>query len=56
MLPFDKASTIQFDALKKAKIKIGAQDWKIAAIALANKATVLTRNARHFGKVQNLTI
>lgn len=31
-------------------------DLKIASIALANDATVLTRNARDFGKVPNLRI
>jgi predicted nucleic acid-binding protein len=31
-------------------------DLKIASIALANRATVLTCNARDFSKVPNLTL
>ena len=54
VLPFNASAAIQFDALKKAKINIGAQDLKIAAIALANNATVLTRNIRHFEKIPEL--
>jgi len=33
-----------FERLKQAKIRIGTMDLKIAAIALANDATLLTRN------------
>lgn len=54
LLPFDAVAAAKFEELKKAKINIGTQDLKIAAIALANDATVLTRNARHFGKVPGL--
>jgi len=54
LLPFDAGAASRFDELKKAKINIGTNDLKIAAIALANKAIVLTRNARHFGKVPGL--
>jgi tRNA(fMet)-specific endonuclease VapC len=56
LLPFNALAAEQFDALKKAKVNIGTNDLKIAAIALANNATVLTRNSRHFGKVPNLPI
>lgn len=53
-LPFDARAAERFDELKKLKINIGTQDLKIAAIALANEATVLTRNTRHFSKVPDL--
>lgn len=56
LLPFDSRAADQFDNLKKAKLHVGTQDLKIAAIALANEATVLTRNTRHFGKIPNLRI
>lgn len=56
LLHFDTSAAARFDELKRAKINIGTNDLKIAAIALANNATVLTRNSRHFGKVPNLHI
>jgi tRNA(fMet)-specific endonuclease VapC len=54
LLPFDAVAAARFDMLQKSKIRIGTQDIKIAAIALANGATVLTRNTRHFSKVPDL--
>ena len=54
LLPFDARAAVWFDAWKAAKVKVGTQDLKIAAIAKANDAVVLTRNVRHFGKIPNL--
>ena len=51
----DRASAI-YQSLVKQKVKAGTQDLKIAAIALANSATVLTRNTRHFSKVPGLLL
>jgi len=49
-LPFDQAAAAEFDRLRqmtKTK-KIGRADILIACIALANGATLVTRNLRHF--------
>lgn len=54
LLPFDARAAVWFDGWKAAKIKVGTQDLKIAAIAKANDAVVLTRNVRHFGKIPHL--
>lgn len=54
VLPFDAQAAAHFDDLKSQRIRIGTQDLKIAAIALANDATVLTRNTQHFSRVPNL--
>lgn len=56
LLPFDANAAIAFEGLQKAKIRVGTMDLKIAAIALANDATVLTRNISHFGKIPGLTV
>lgn len=56
ILPFDAKAAAEFERLKKAHIRIGTMDLKIAAIALANDATLLTRNPSDFGKVPNLKI
>ena len=54
VLAFDERAAEQFYDLKSQRIRIGTQDLKIAAIALANDATVLTRNLQDFSKVPNL--
>lgn len=40
--------------LRQAKICVGTMDLKIAAIALANDVTLLTRNLSDFGKLPYL--
>ncbi len=54
VLAFDERAAASFDDLKSQRIRIGTQDLKIAAIALSNDATVLTRNTQDFSKVPNL--
>ncbi len=57
-LSFDAAATTEFDHLlqnKKVK-KIGRADLLIAAIALARRATVVTRNVRDFRQVPGLRV
>src|SRR4051812_19529458 len=44
VVPFDQACEDQFRLLRSQKIRIGTQDLKIAAIALANNLIVVTRN------------
>ena len=56
ILQFDAKAVSEFDRLKQAKIGIGTMDMKIAAIALANNATVLTRNFSDFSKISGLRI
>lgn len=56
VLEFDEAAADEFERLKQARIRIGTMDLKIASIALANRATVLTRNIRDFGKVPGLRV
>ena len=54
VLPFDVRAAAHFDELKGQRIRVGTQDLKIAAIALANDATVLTRNTQDFSRVPGL--
>lgn len=46
----------EFERLRKQRIRIGTMDLKIAAIALANNATLLSKNLRDFGKVPGLKV
>lgn len=52
----DERASQQFQRLWQARIRIGTMDLKIAAIALVNDATLLTRNLSDFGKVPDLRI
>jgi tRNA(fMet)-specific endonuclease VapC len=54
LLPFDEKAVEQFQRLWLARVRIGTMDLKIAAIALANDATLLTRNLADFNKVPEL--
>lgn len=56
LLPFDDTAASLFASLRRGGVRIGTMDVKIAAIALANEATVLTRNQADFGKVPGLRI
>jgi tRNA(fMet)-specific endonuclease VapC len=50
-----KAAT-EYQRLRGLKVRIGAMDLKIAAIALANDATLWTRNMVDFRKVPGLKV
>lgn len=54
VLPFDAPAVVHFSELKQQKISIGTMDLKIASIAIANDATLLTANTQHFEKVPGL--
>ncbi len=56
VVEYDEKAAAEFERLRQARIRIGTMDLKIAAIALANDATVLTRNLSDFGKVPHLKI
>ena len=54
VLEFNAYAATEFQRLRSQKIRIGTMDLKIAAIALANDATVWTRNLVDFRKVPGL--
>ena len=58
IVPFDSVAAQVFDRLlaDKALRKIGRADLLIASIALARKATLVTRNLRHFRLVPGLHV
>jgi tRNA(fMet)-specific endonuclease VapC len=56
VLPYGSAAADVFEELRKQRIRIGTMDLRIAAIALANGMTVLTRNLVDFARVPNLTV
>ncbi len=56
ILPWDMAAVEWLRGLREQRIRIGTQDLKIASIALAHDATILTRNVQDFAQVPGLKI
>jgi tRNA(fMet)-specific endonuclease VapC len=56
VLEWDDDAADEFEALKRAKIRIGTMDLKIASICLANNATLLSRNSKDFDNVPGLRV
>lgn len=56
VVDFDARAAAEFERLRQARIRIGTMDLQIAAIALANDATLLTRNLSDFRKVPDLKV
>jgi len=56
VLDWTAAAAAEYIALKTARTRIGTMDLKIASIALANDATLLSRNVQDFGKVPRLRV
>jgi tRNA(fMet)-specific endonuclease VapC len=46
----------EFVRLRQARVRIGTQDLKIAAIAMSNDATLLSANLRDFERVPGLQV
>ncbi len=58
IVPIDHAASVEFDRLRAVSKyrKIGRADLLIASITLANKATLVTRNKRHFKQIPGLRV
>jgi tRNA(fMet)-specific endonuclease VapC len=55
---FDETAAQQFTRLRgnKAHRKIGRADLLIASMVLANQATLVTRNVRHFRQIRSISV
>lgn len=56
VLPFNETAALYFQRLQQQRLRVGTQDLRIAAIALANQYTVVTRNRRDFERVPGLPV
>jgi tRNA(fMet)-specific endonuclease VapC len=56
VLDFDERAASEYKRLRTARIRIGTMDLRIAAIALAHQATLVSKNLKDFRKVPNLVV
>ncbi len=56
IVPFDDRTADEFSRLRRQLRRMGTQDLKIAAIALANDALLLSANLRDFNPVPGLRV
>jgi tRNA(fMet)-specific endonuclease VapC len=56
LLPFNELAADRFEALRKQRIRVGTMDLKIAAIALAEGALLVSANLRDFERVPGLHV
>jgi tRNA(fMet)-specific endonuclease VapC len=56
VVAFDEACEARFQALVFLRTRVGSQDLRIAAIALAHDLIVVTRNRRDFERIPGLLI
>lgn len=52
--PFDGMAAVEFQRLRKLKIRVATLDLRIAAVALVHGATLLTRNQNDFRAIPDL--
>jgi tRNA(fMet)-specific endonuclease VapC len=56
VLPFDEAAAVAFQQLRRARLRIGTMDLKIAAIVMSRNATLLSRNLADFRQLAGLQV
>ncbi len=54
VLSFTEPALLRFEHLRSLRLNVGLMDLRIAAVALENGLTVVTRNQRDFGRVPGL--
>jgi tRNA(fMet)-specific endonuclease VapC len=56
VIDFDAAAAVEFQRLRKAKIRVGSMDLKIAAVVLSLDAILLSRNLSDFSRIPGLRV
>ena len=56
LLDYDDRAASIFLRLRREKVRIGTMDLRIAAIALAQNATLISKNVAHFSRVPDLRV
>ncbi len=56
IVEFDESAAVEFQRLKKDYPRLGTMDLKIASIALAHRAILVSRNERDFRQIAGLNL
>lgn len=56
ILDFDAAAAGEYQSLSEARLRVGTMDLRIAAIALAHNALLVSRNLADFQRVPGLKV
>jgi tRNA(fMet)-specific endonuclease VapC len=56
IVPLDRLAANEFDLLRRQRLRVGTQDLKIGAIALANRAVLVSSNTLDFAQIPNLQV
>lgn len=56
VLTFSEAAAATYDTLRGLKLNVGKMDLRIAAIVLAERGTLVTRNRSDFGGIPGLVL
>ena len=56
VLEFDEAAAVVFQRLRRARLRIGTMDLKIAAIMLSRDALLLSKNLTAFGQIPGVQV
>ena len=56
ILPYTESAIARVALFKSLRLNVGLMDLRIAAIALENEATVVTRNRRDFIRIPGITV
>jgi tRNA(fMet)-specific endonuclease VapC len=56
VLPFNTSAATEFDRMRAQRVRVATMDLRIAAIALSQGFTVLSRNVKDFAKVPGLVV
>jgi len=56
IISFDEPAAVEFQRLRKLKLRVATMDLKIAAIVLSRQGTLLSRNLRDFSRVPGLIV
>ena len=54
-LPYTAGAEALFQQWRRARVRVGTQDMRIAAICLDHGATLVTRNARDYARIPGFT-
>jgi tRNA(fMet)-specific endonuclease VapC len=56
VLDYDEEAAVQFDRLRRSKLRVATMDLKIAATAISKDALLLSANLKDFQKIPDLRV